>query len=306
MFAWCRPYAGLAICGDAHVVIEVRRFDTALGAEIRGVDLSRPLKPEDARAIHEAWLEHLVLLFRGQTLTDAQLIDFSRRFGDLEFPPTKLLKLKKGIEQKSEIPPEINVISNVKENGKPIGQLGAGEAAWHTDSGFVEQPPKASILYAIEIPENAGNTSFLNMYAAYETLADALKARIDGRKAKHDPSYTSVGVRRADFDEVIDVSRSPGPLHPIVRTHPETGRKALYLGRRLNAYVAGLPVAESEALLDAIWAHVEQPKFVWEHRWRVGDVVMWDNRCAMHRREAFDDSVRRILHRTQLKGDRPH
>jgi taurine dioxygenase len=288
------------------MTVEVCPIDGALGAEIRGVDISRPLSSTDAKAIHTAWLDHLVLLFRGQDLTDAQLIAFSRNFGELELPPTKLLNLKKGIEQKSDIPPEINVISNVTENGKPIGQLGAGEAAWHTDSGFVEQPPKASILYAIEIPSEGGNTSFLNMYAAYETLASDLKKQIAGRKAKHDPSYTSVGVRRADFDEVTDVSRSPGPLHPIVRTHPDTKRKALYLGRRLNSYIDGIAVAESEALLDNVWVHTAHPRFVWEHRWKTGDVVMWDNRCAMHRREAFDDSARRILHRTQLKGDRPY
>lgn len=287
------------------MTVTVHPTDAALGAEIRGVDLSRPLSAADMEAIHAAWLEHLVLLFRGQSLTDPQLIAFSRNFGELEFPPTRLLNLKNRIDQKEDIPPEINVISNVKEDGKPIGQLGAGEAAWHTDSGFVETPPKGSILYSIEVPQNAGNTSFLNMYAAYETLADDLKARIEGRRAKHDPSYTSAGVRRKDFDEVTDVSKSPGPLHPIVRTHPESGRKALYLGRRLNSYIEGLPVPESEAILDAVWTHTEQPKFVWEHRWKVGDVLMWDNRCAMHRRDAFDDSTRRIMHRTQLKGDRP-
>lgn len=287
------------------MTVEIQRLEAALGAEIRGVDLSRPLSPEDRQAIHDAWMEHLVLLFRGQTLSDDQLIAFSRNFGELEFPPTRLLKLKNRIDQKEDIPPEINVISNVKEDGKPIGQLGAGEAAWHTDSGFVEEPPKGSILYSIEVPANAGNTSFLNMYAAYETLADEIKAKVQGRSAKHDPSYTSAGVRRADFDEVTDVSTSPGPLHPMVRTHPETGRKALYLGRRLNSYIEGLSVPESEELLDAIWAHTVQPKFVYEHHWKVGDVLMWDNRCAMHRREAFDDSTRRIMHRTQLKGDRP-
>ncbi len=286
--------------------VEICPFEAALGAEIRGVDLSKPLLPKERDAIYAAWLDNLVLLFRGQTLTDAALIAFSRNFGDLEFPPTRLLKLKNRIDQKEEIPPEINVISNVKENGKPIGQLGAGEAAWHTDSGFVEEPPKGSILYSIEVPNNAGNTSFLNMYAAYETLTDDLKARVQGRRAKHDPTYTSAGVRRADFDEVTDVSKSPGPLHPIVRIHPETKRPVLYLGRRLNAYVDGLPVPESEGLLDAIWAHTMQPKFVYEHRWKVGDVLMWDNRCVMHRREAFDDSTRRIMHRTQLKGDRPY
>jgi taurine dioxygenase len=288
------------------MAISTHTFGSALGAEIRGVDLARPLSCENAKAIYAAWLDHSVLLFRGQKLSDAQLIAFSRHFGDLEFPPTRLLKLKKGIEQKSEIPPEINVISNVKENGKPIGQLGAGEAAWHTDSGFVEQPPKGSILYAIEIPATGGNTCFLSMYAAYESLPDDVKDEISGRRAKHDPSYTSAGARRADFEEVTDVSRSPGPLHPIVRTHPETRRKALYLGRRLNGYIEGLSVAESDALLDKLWAHTVQPKFVWEHRWQVGDVVMWDNRCVMHRREAFNDSTRRVMHRTQLKGDRPY
>lgn len=288
------------------MTVTVHPTDAALGAEIRGADLSRPLSPADAGAIHAAWLEHLVLLFRGQNLTDSQLIAFSRNFGELEFPPTRLLNLKNRIDQKEDVPPEINVISNVREDGKPIGQLGAGEAAWHTDSGFVETPPKGSILYSIEVPQDAGNTSFLNMYAAYETLAEDLKARIEGRRAKHDPSYTSAGVRRKDFDEVTDVSKSPGPLHPIVRTHPESGRKALYLGRRLNSYIGGLSVAESEELLNSVWAHTEQLKFVWEHRWKVGDVLMWDNRCAMHRRDAFDDSTRRIMHRTQLKGDRPY
>jgi taurine dioxygenase len=287
------------------MAISTHTFSSALGAEIRGVDLARPLSSEDAKAIYGAWLDHSVLLFRDQKLSDVQLIAFSRHFGDLEFPPTRLLNLKKGIDQKSEIPPEINVISNVRENGKPIGQLGAGEAAWHTDSGFVERPPKGSILYALEIPATGGNTSFLSMYAAYESLSDDVKGRISGRRAKHDPTYTSAGVRRADFEELTDVSRSPGPVHPIIRTHPETGRKALYLGRRLNGYIEGLSVAESEALLDKLWAHTVQPKFVWEHRWRAGDVVMWDNRCVMHRREAFNDSTRRVMHRTQLKGDRP-
>lgn len=288
------------------MTITIHPTDAALGAEVRGVDLSCPLSSDEVSAIHTAWLDHLVLLFRGQTLTDDQLIAFSRNFGELEFPPTKLLKLKDRIDQKDDIPPEVNVISNVTENGKPIGQLGAGEAAWHTDSSFVETPPKGSILYSLEVPSDAGNTSFLNMYVAYETLAEDMKEKINGRLVKHDPTYTSAGVRRKDFDEITDVSQSPGPLHPIVRTHPDSARKALYLGRRLNSYIDGLPVGESEALLDALWAHTEQAKFVWEHRWKVGDVLMWDNRCAMHRREAFDESTRRIMHRTQLKGDRPY
>ena len=203
------------------------------------------------------------------------------------------------------MPPEVNVISNVKENGRPIGQLGAGEAAWHTDSAFVEVPPAGSILYSLEIPPSGGNTAFLDMHSALETLPNDLRTRIEGRRAKHDQTYTSAGDKRADYDEVTDVREAPGPYHPLIRTHPETGRKALYLGRRLNCYIEGMDVAESEALLDAIWVHARQPRFVWEHVWRVGDVLMWDNRSVMHRRDAFDDAARRIMHRTQLKGDRP-
>ena len=286
--------------------IEVIPSGAALGAEIRSVDLAAPLSAETVQTVRKAWLEHLVLLFRGQSLTDRQLIDFTRHFGDLEFPPHKLLDYSKGPGQEPEVPIEVNVISNVKVNGKPIGKLGAGEAAWHTDSAFVETPPAASILYAIEIPPRGGNTSFLNMYAALDALTDDIRTRFSNCRLKHDQSYTSAGDRREDYAEVTDVRDAPGPWHPAIRTHPETGRPALYLGRRLNSYVEGLSVAESDALLDDVWSHVARREFVWEHEWRVGDVLMWDNRCVMHRRDAFDDSERRIMHRTQLKGDRPY
>lgn len=286
--------------------LEIVPFDAALGAEVRGVDLSQPLPDADIHAIREAWLDRLVLLFRGQTLTDGQLVAFSRQFGELEFPPSKLLKYSQGSGHRAEVPPEINVISNVKENGKPIGHLGAGEAVWHTDSGFVEIPPAGSVLYTVEVPPSGGNTAFLNMYEALETLPADLRQSLEGRRAKHDPTYTSAGDKRADFDEVTDVRKSPGPYHPLFRTHPESGRKALYLGRRLSSYIEGLDVPESEALLDAVWAHTIQPRFVWEHVWRLGDVLLWDNRAAMHRRDAFDDTARRIMHRTQLKGDAPY
>lgn len=285
--------------------IEIVPLGETLGAEIRGVDLSQRLDAKVTDAIRAAWLEHLVLLFRGAPLSDQNLIDFTLGFGDLEFPPSKLLNLAGVPGSGSSIPPEINVISNVKENGKPIGHLGAGEATWHTDSAFVEVPPAASVLHALEVPPVGGSTSFLNMYAAYETLPDALRDRIDGKKIKHDQTYTSAGGRRNGYDVVADVRKAPGPWHPAVRTHPETGRKALYLGRRMNGYVEDLSIEENEELLDALWAHVLQPKFTWEHKWSVGDALMWDNRCVMHRREAFDDSSRRIMHRTQLAGDRP-
>lgn len=285
--------------------IEIVPLGETLGAEIRGVDLSRRLDASVTKAIRAAWLEHLVLLFRGAPLSDQNLIDFTLGFGDLEFPPSTLLNVELGPGRQPAVPLEVNVISNVKENGKAIGHLGAGEAAWHTDSAFVDVPPAASVLHALEIPPAGGNTSFLNMYAAYETLAEDLRKRIEGKRIKHDQTYTSAGDRRDGYENVTDIRDAPGPWHPAVRTHPETGRKALYLGRRLNGYVEGYSLAENEALLDAIWAHTLQDSFVWEHEWAVGDVLMWDNRCVMHRREAFDDSSRRIMHRTQLAGDRP-
>lgn len=285
--------------------MDVIPFNAGLGAEIRGLDISQPLDDATAAAVRRAWLDHVILLFRGQNLTDRQLLAFTRRFGALELPPTRALGMKNGIKQKDGVPPEINVISNVKENGKPIGQLGAGEAAWHTDSAFFEEPPAASILYAQEIPPTGGNTSFLNMYKALEALPAGLREQIESRTAKHDYTYTSTGERRKDFEDVADPSQAPGPEHPLVRTHPETGRKVLYLGRRLNSYIMGLSVDDSESVLDQLWAHTIRPEFVYEHVWQVGDVIMWDNRCAMHRREAFDEASRRVMLRAQLKGDKP-
>ena len=287
------------------MTIEVVPMQAALGAEIRGVDLGEALSADVVAEIREAWLEHLVLLFRGQSLSDAQLLAFTARLGEIEYPPSRHLNYSKGSGQKAEVPPEINVISNVKENGKPIGQLGAGEAVWHTDSAFFDAPPAGSVLHALEIPPTGGNTSFLNMYAALDALPAELRDRIAGRRVKHDPTYTSTGDKRDDFDEVADVRDAPGPYHPIVRTHPETGRPALFLGRRHHSYIEDFPVSESEETLNAIWAHTTKKKFVWEHVWRVGDVLIWDNRCTMHRRDAFDDGARRIMHRTQIKGDTP-
>ena len=194
--------------------------------------------------------------------------------------------------------------SNVIENGKPIGVLGHGEAFWHSDSTFAEIPPAASLLRSLEVPDSGGDTHFMNMYKALETLPDALRQAIKGKSSKHDPAYSSSGRRRAQFTE-LDPSKSTGPIHPLERTHPDTGRKSLYLGRRLGSYIVGLPLDESEDLLDRIWDHVTEGDFVWAHQWRAGDLIWWDNRCAMHRRDAFDPNTRRIMHRTQLAGDRP-
>jgi taurine dioxygenase len=269
--------------------------DKPLGAEVRGVDL-RAIDG-DFESIYQAWLDHSVLLFRDQHLTDHDLIAFSRRFGDLDQAP-----IQETGRRFVEGYPEIYVVSNVIENGLPIGSLGAGEAVWHTDMSYLEDPPKASMLYALEIPPEGGNTYFCSMYRAYEAVPENLKREIEGYRLKHDGTYNSGGYVRQGVVAVDDPVHSPGTYHPLVCTHPETGRRLLYLGRRRNAYIEGLPLSDSEALLDEIWAYAGQEEFVWQSVWQVGDLVLWDNRCTMHRRDSFDAGSRRIMHRTQIKG----
>jgi taurine dioxygenase len=285
--------------------LQIVPFEAALGAEIRGVDIHQKLAPSDRDRIRGVWIDRLVLRFRGEAMTDAQLMAFTRQFGELEYSAYGLVEKKYGIASEIDAPPEISIISNIVENGKAIGGLGSGEAFWHTDSSFVDVPPAGSFLHGLEIPPAGGATYFLNMYAVYESLPDDLKGAIEGRSAIHPVTHTSAGVPRPGFETVTDVSQVPGARHPLVRTHPESGRKALFLGRRLNAYIVGLPVADSEALLDRLWAHAIQDRFVWRQDWQVGDLIIWDNRCAMHRRDAFDATTRRLMHRTQIKGDRP-
>ena len=277
----------------------VRPTGAALGADIEGVDLAGALPPETVTAINQAWGEHLVLRFRGQKLSDDDLMRFSRVFGELDWAPVAATK------DAPEGRDYIMVVSNVVENGQPIGQLGAYEAIWHTDMSYVAEPPSASALYSLEAPPSGGNTGFCNMYRAYETLPTELRRQIEGRVCRHDASRNSAGELRRGFVDASDPSQTVGAEHPIVRTHPVTGRQALFLGRRRNAYIPGLPLAESEALLDALWAYATKDEFTWYQQWRAGDLILWDNRCVMHRRDAFDPATRRVMHRTQIKGDRP-
>ena len=268
-----------------------------LGAEIRGLNV-RNLTDVDFEAVHRAWLDQSVALFRDQHLTDGDLIAFSRRFGGLDWAP-----IQETGRRFVEGHPEIYVVSNVIENGVPIGSLGAGEAVWHTDMSYLERPPKASILYALEVPPSGGDTWFCSMYRAYELLPAALRDRIRGLSLKHDATYNSGGYVRQGVTAVDDPVNSPGVYHPIAPAHPETGRRVLYLGRRRNAYIAGLPLAESEALLDELWSYATREDVTWRHRWQPGDLVLWDNRSTMHRRDPFDPASRRILHRTQIQGE---
>ena len=269
---------------------------SALGAEVRGVDL-RELDDDRFARVHAAWLEHQVILFRGQQLSDQDLIAFSRRFGALDHAPVQEngRRFVQGL-------PEIYVVSNVLENGVAIGSLGSGEATWHTDMSYLDDPPKASVLYALEVPTSGGDTWFCSMYAAWDALPRSLQQQAERLRVKHDGTYNSGGYVRDGVTPTDDPREAPGAIHPLAPLHPETRRRGLYLGRRRNAYIEGLALDESDAFLDRLWSLATADGHTWRHTWQVGDLVLWDNRCTMHRRDAFDPGARRIMHRTQIKG----
>ena len=276
----------------------IHSFGGALGAEVRGIDLNEPLTPEQVRRLRSAWTEHLVLRFRGQeALTLESQIAFSRHFGKLDKRPTVSYEMSR---QHDELPSEITVISNVKVDNKPLGALGDGEAIWHSDMTYNEHPPRGACLRAQEIPPEGGNTHFANLHAAYDTLDPATQERIATLNCVHDASRNSAGELRLGFKDNTDPRKTVGAVHPLVMKHPESGRPHLVLGRRPNAYIQGLSLEESEALLDQLWAHATQPRFTWTQVWQVGDLVMWDNAATLHRRDAFDPQSRRLMYRTQI------
>lgn len=267
------------------------------GAEVRGVDLAT-LDPVTVATLQQAVLEHLVVVVRGQPISDPQLLALGKSFGELE-PPGMSVIGKPYIDAY----PDILVISNLMANGQPMGNLGAGEAIWHTDMSYRPNPCTIAILHALEVPPSGGNTYFANQYMAYETLPADLKVKLDGVELIHDETYNSGGQLRKGFKEITDPRVAPGAHHKVFRKHPQTGRKALYLGRRRNAYIIGMPLEESEHLLNQLWAHASRPEFVWYNEWQVGDTLIWDNRCLIHRRDSFDDSQRRMMHRVQIRGE---
>ncbi len=277
--------------------IDVRPLSAAVGAEITGVDLAR-LDDATFTRVEAAWLQHSALLFRGQRLTHPDLLAFSRRFGRLDEAPINE-NGKKFVDGY----PEIYVVSNIKDDdGQAIGSLGAGEAVWHTDMSYLPLPPDASLLYSVEVPPAGGNTWLCGLIAACAAMPEDLRRAVAGRSIKHDGTYNSGGYLRAGLTDTDDPTTSPGTAHPIVCRHPQTGAQTLYLGRRRNAYVIGLPLSDSEALLDHLWAHAAQAQFAFSHAWRVGDVLMWDNRTTLHRRDPFDADARRLMYRTQISG----
>ena len=274
--------------------------ENALGTIIEGFDLSKSMSNEDIDYIKSIWFANQVIVFRDQNLLDNDLVRFAHYFGELHSAD--------GAEyggKPEELHDAIELISNIENNGRPIGALGSDEATWHTDMSMYEVPAAATILYADEIPSKGGNTRFTNLYTAYETLPQKLRALIESRRSIHDHAYLASGGIRPGFEAVTDKSKGPGARHPVIRTHPVTGRKALYLGRFGYGYIEGYSVEESDNLIKQLWDHMTRPDFIWEHEWRVGDLIMWDNRCVAHARGSFDPAERRLLRRITVKGEIP-
>jgi taurine dioxygenase len=269
----------------------------ALGAQVEGVDLAA-ITPAEFRQLYDIWKKHHVLLMRGQRLTDAQFERFSAMLGELDPPPNQ------GAGRKS-VPghPNLYVVSNRKDaTGEPVGALGDGEAAWHTDMSYQERPPFASMLYAVELPRSGGDTWFAGMPAALRSMPNDLVQRISRLAIKHDGTYDSGGYVRKGMVPNDDPLQSVGTLHPIVIVQPETGERTLYLGRRRNAWIAGLPIEESDRLLNIIWSYATADGVTLRHQWQLGDVVLWNNLTTMHRRDSFPATEFRTLHRSQIKG----
>lgn len=268
-----------------------------LGATVEGISLS-DIDAVQFDELYRIWQRHHVIVLREQMLTNAQFERFSAMLGELDPPPNQ------GAGRKS-VPghPDLYVISNRKNGaGEPLGALGDGEARWHTDMSYLERPPFASMLWAIELPDTGGDTCFASMPAALRSMPADLVERIERLSIKHDGTYDSGGVVRKGITPTDDPMASIGTPHPIVIRQPETGERTLYLGRRRNAYVAGLSLRESESLLDLVWHYATAPQVTMRHHWRLGDVVLWNNLTTMHRRDGFPADQFRTLHRSQIKG----
>jgi len=278
--------------------MQIGKLKPSFGAAVEGVSLAS-LDERGFAEIHGLWKAHGAMLVRGQqAMTDAQFEAFSKRFGELDPPPNQ------GVGRKN-VPgfPNLYVVSNeVDKSGDPLGALGYSEAVWHTDMSYLPVPPIASMLWSIKLPAWGGNTWAVSMCAAYENLPAALKERIRTLKIKHDGTRDSGGNLRKGVEDDPNPVTSKGHPHPAVIRDPGTGKPALFLGRRPRAYVMGLELAESEALLDELWKHAVKPQNVYEHKWAVGDVLIWSNYSTMHRRDEFDKDTIRRMHRSQIKG----
>lgn len=265
-------------------------------AEIQEIQLDRITDSEFER-LYAAWLQYGVLRIRNQDLDDEQLQAFSQRFGPLEEAPFGRMPEAEKAKIKNRF---VTTLSNIKVDGRPIGGLGNDEATWHSDMTYSETPPPASLLLGIEIPDQGGDTHFADQRAALAALPAALRQRIESLSVKHNAAHTSVGKLRPGFEAFDDPRDAPGAIHPMIKTHNETGKPALYLGRREWAYIPGMTVEESDDLLDALWTYVAIKEITWTQQWQPFDLIIWDNRCVMHRRDGFDQNSRRYMRRCQV------
>lgn len=276
--------------------IEIRPLSPVLGAEIIGVDLENDLSEPVFAEILAAWRKHLVLLFRGQKIGDDRLLRFARRFGELD-PAPKL----DGVVASPEGFPDITVVSNVVENGRPLGGLANGELHWHSDMTYQADPPVGCVLHAWEAPAEEGYTWFSSLRAALAELPPGLRERLHGLSSIHDRTYTSAGTLRHGLAAHAGPQQAQGADHPFLVSHPSWHESTLLVGRRQNAFIPKLGLEEGEKLLDDLWQHVLKPEYAIRHAWKPGDVVVWDNLLTLHRRDAFDAGARRILHRAQIR-----
>jgi len=267
-------------------VVQLENF----GAEVRGIDMSGDLDSETVAKLHRIWAENGVILFRDQALEEADVVAFSRLFGELEIHVRE--------EYLSKDHPELLIISNVKENGEPIGILSDHEVGWHHDQIYLPRPAVGSLLYSVKIPPSGGNTEFCDLAGAYDALSDEKKRELDGVRAVH--SYEYFNRKWSEPTNEKQKNRTPDVTHPLVRTHPTTGRKAIYADPGMTAGIDGMGEDEGHAYLDQLYAHCLNPQFIYDHEWRLGDALMWDNASTMHRRGAFDPAAERIMKRTTI------
>jgi alpha-ketoglutarate-dependent taurine dioxygenase len=279
--------------------IEVVPLSPACGAEIRGVDLKQPLTEPQVRAIQDAWNKHLVLVFRGQEVSQDDQLRFAAYFGDLgsrKKAPEPLRSRAEGVAQDHE---KVLLVSNIKVDGVPIGAFGEGEFWFHIDSGYSAKPYKYTFLYGVELPSRGGNTLFSNMYKAYEAVPAALKEKLTGKRALHIHEYN----RARQAGHAGDISGIPHYYHPVFITHPGTGRKTLFVDRLMTTRIEGVSELESDAILNELYDIGERREFIYEHIWQLGDFVMWDNRCTIHARTDFPKEERRLLRRCTIEGE---
>jgi taurine dioxygenase len=283
--------------------MRVMPLSPACGAEISGIDLSKPLSAHEVRAISEAWSKHLVLVFRGQQVSQDDQLRFASYFGDLGIrkkAPEALRSRNEGtVQEANENADKVLLVTNIKVDGQPIGAFGDGEFWFHIDSGYSARPYKYTFLYALELPSRGGNTMFSNMYKAYEAVPPAIKEKLKGKKALHIHEYN----RSKQASSSGDISGIPHYFHPLFVTHPDTARKTLFVDRLMTTRIEDMSEDESDAILSQLYDIGERREFIFEHEWKLGDFLMWDNRCTIHARTDFPKEERRLLRRCTVEGE---